>query len=293
MIYALSRPVFRGAIFFLTTAGYSGIIFLIIIRKVSDHMKEKVLLFDLDGTLLTGEKTISPRTLDELRRCREKGYIIGVATSRSTGNSTRFTEALSPELVISDGGAMVRENGRVIICEAFSGEETSGIIACVREVCGNVSITVDTREGEHLRNYVPEQDALEASWGQSSFNDFSDFAESSLKICAEVFDEADAAKMAEALPQCDCIRFTDGFWYKLTRAGVNKESAVIRLCEHMGITPADIAAFGDDLADIGMLRLCGRGIAMGNSCDEVKQIADEVIGSNDEDGIADFLHKYV
>ena len=254
MIYALSRPVFRGAIFFLTTAGYSGIIFLIIIRKVSDHMKEKVLLFDLDGTLLTGEKTISPRTLDELRRCREKGYIIGVATSR---------------------------------------RETSGIIACVREVCGNVSITVDTREGEHLRNYVPEQDALEASWGQSSFNDFSDFAESSLKICAEVFDEADAAKMAEALPQCDCIRFTDGFWYKLTRAGVNKESAVIRLCEHMGITPADIAAFGDDLADIGMLRLCGRGIAMGNSCDEVKQIADEVIGSNDEDGIADFLHKYI
>ena len=48
-------------------------------------------------------------------------------------------------------------------------------------------------------------------------------------------------------------------------------------------------AFGDDYVDIGMLKLCGLGIAMGNAIKEVKEIADVVIGTNDNDGIADFL----
>lgn len=50
-----------------------------------------------------------------------------------------------------------------------------------------------------------------------------------------------------------------------------------------------IIAFGDDYADIGMLELCGLGVAMGNAIEEVKERADFVIGSNDEDGIAVFL----
>ena len=50
-------------------------------------------------------------------------------------------------------------------------------------------------------------------------------------------------------------------------------------------------AFGDDLADMGMLKMCGIGVAMGNAVDEVKAMADIVIGTNDEDGIADFLEE--
>ena len=53
--------------------------------------------------------------------------------------------------------------------------------------------------------------------------------------------------------------------------------------------PQDVTAFGDDLADIGMLRMCGTGVAMGNALNEVKDAADITIGSNDEDGIADYL----
>lgn len=53
--------------------------------------------------------------------------------------------------------------------------------------------------------------------------------------------------------------------------------------------PINITAFGDDYADIGMLNLCGTGIAMGNAISEVKEQADLIIGSNDEDGIAEYL----
>ena len=52
-----------------------------------------------------------------------------------------------------------------------------------------------------------------------------------------------------------------------------------------------ISAFGDDLADIGSLKMCGTGVAMGNALPEVKEAADITIGSNDEDGIAEYLEK--
>ena len=65
----------------------------------------------------------------------------------------------------------------------------------------------------------------------------------------------------------------------------------MKLCEICEISIEDIVAFGDDLVDIGMLQLCGKGIAMGNALQEVKNIADIVIGTNDEDGIAQWLEE--
>ena len=63
----------------------------------------------------------------------------------------------------------------------------------------------------------------------------------------------------------------------------------MEFCAVSGIQTAQIAAFGDDYADIGMLELCGMGIAMGNAIDAVKEKADLVIGGNDEDGIVAYL----
>ena len=65
------------------------------------------------------------------------------------------------------------------------------------------------------------------------------------------------------------------------------------LTEVCGFSTDSIIAFGDDYADIGMLELCGTGVAMGNAIDEVKERADLVIGSNDEDGIAGFIENEI
>ena len=71
-----------------------------------------------------------------------------------------------------------------------------------------------------------------------------------------------------------------------------KEKAIMKLCEICEISIEDIVAFGDDLVDIGMLQLCGKGIAMGNALQEVKNIADIVIGTNDEEATAEWLEEY-
>ena len=255
-------------------------------------MNRKMLLFDLDGTLLTSEKTVSEITAAAVERAREKGYIVGISTSRSESNSRKFLSCIAPDVIISSGGALVTKNGEILCCECFDGDETARVIAKARQVCGDdLHITADTvgDSSEYYLNFTPEQDVLFESWGNITFTDFNDFHFSTLKLCFEIEDDTTAEKLRAALPECDCIRFTDGFWYKFTKAGITKESAIYHLCDSLGIGTADITAFGDDLADIGMLQLCGTGVAMGNARPEVKEIADIIIGSNDEDGIAEYL----
>lgn len=74
---------------------------------------------------------------------------------------------------------------------------------------------------------------------------------------------------------------------------MTKENAIVRITEACGFGTESIIAFGDDFADIGMLELCGLGVAMGNAIDEVKNRADIVIGSNDDDGIAFFIEEKI
>lgn len=249
----------------------------------------KLLLFDLDGTLLRSDKTISQATLRALKESRKKGIMIGVSTSRSEHNALSFIEELQPDVLIASGGALVKYNGEYIYKAEFSEEETRQMIAAAREVCGmDCEITIDTVDS-HYWNYKIDPKKQDQSWGDSIYTDFKDFAETSLKMCVEIFKDSHAKLLKEMLHDCDCIRFSDGYWYKFTKKEVTKERAILEICSVCGIKTEEITAFGDDYADIGMLKLCGKGIAMGNAINEVREIADLVIGSNDEDGIAEYL----
>lgn len=252
-------------------------------------MKCKLLLFDLDGTLLQTDKTISKLTMQELENCRKQGIMIGVSTSRSEKNSIEFISELNPDVVISSAGALLKYRDTYIYKAEFTREETKKLIKQAREVCGeDCEITIDTVD-EHYWNYKIDPKQQDKSWGDSIYTDFGDFEHASLKMCVEIFDEKLAEQLQKNLPECDCVRFSDGYWYKFTKKTATKENAILHMCEMCGITTDDIIAFGDDYADIGMLKLCGVGVAMGNAIDEVKEIADCVIGDNDHDGIANYL----
>ena len=220
------------------------------LRGESNMQKCKLLLFDLDGTLLRSDKTISGRTLSVLKQCREKGILIGVSTSRSEQNSLAYLNELMPDILISSGGALVKRGSEYIYKAQFSIEETRNMINTARKVCGkDCEISVDTIDA-HYWNYKVNPKKIDEKWGDSVYTDFSDFSECSLKMCVEIMEV--------------CKFSTDS-----------------------------IIAFGDDYVDIGMLKLCGTGVAMGNAINSVKENADIVIGSNDEDGIADFIDKEI
>ena len=112
-------------------------------------------------------------------------------------------------------------------------------------------------------------------------------------MCIETLDKEKVTAVASriGLEQIDFLPFSDIPWYKLSKKGATKEKAIDALCKHLELSPLQIAAFGDDFNDIGMLKLCGKGIAMSNAIDEVKAIADKICLSNEEDGVAKCIAK--
>ena len=251
----------------------------------------RLLLFDLDGTLLKNDKTISPRTADALRRCRQKGDVLGISTSRSESNCRSFLDAVQPQVMICSGGAVAKVHGKTILQESFSADTGRMMLKTIREICGEgTEITADTIE-HHYWNGITDPGSSGKSWEDSVFLDHQTFDQEALKICTVIHDEEKARKLAELFPFAEMIRFSGEDWYKFNKKGVGKEKAVLAVSEETGIPLKDIIAFGDDVTDIGMLKMAGIGIAMGNAVEEVKKIADVIIGSNEEDGIAFYLEE--
>ncbi|MEE1290781.1 MAG: HAD hydrolase family protein, partial [Spirochaetota bacterium] len=79
--------------------------------------------------------------------------------------------------------------------------------------------------------------------------------------------------------------------YKFSSGTATKEHSIKVLSEKLNICLNEIISFGDDFNDMGMLKLCGKGIAMQNAIPQVKEIADEITLSNNEDGVARYLEK--
>ena len=262
----------------------------------------RCLLFDLDDTLLRSDKTIFPRTLQALEACRERGMLIGIATNRAENRIEPYLDALKPGIVISNGGALVRYHGEVVFRAEFSKAETRAILELIQEICGaDAEITVDG-EDFHYWNFKTDSGAGDKSLSGRTYCDFSQYFGTALRITAAVTDETYAAlkmcveitdetypALKAALPECDCQRFSGENWCKITRRDATKENALRELCRVSGLNLGEIVAFGDDTPDIGMLRLCGLGVAMSNAIPAVKAAADVVIGANDEDGIAQWL----
>lgn len=97
--------------------------------------------------------------------------------------------------------------------------------------------------------------------------------------------------IAAEFPSCECLSFTGEIWRRFAAVGADKVSALKKISERLGISAESIAAFGDDCNDIEMLKYCGLGIAMGNAIEEAKQAAGVICGTNDSDGLAEFIEQ--
>ena len=211
------------------------------------------------------------------------------ATSRSEKNSEKYISRIRPDILICSGGAVVKYREQYVLVSDFSVEETRGMISTVREICGDqTEITVDTID-DHFWNYTSKPTMYGKDWGESTYSDFNRFSEKALKMCVNISDEKLAESLSQNLPECSCVRFSDGNWYKFARRTATKEFAIRFFCEKSDISLDEVIAFGDDWADIRMLQLCGMGIAVENAIPEVLEVADRVIRNNDEDGVASFL----
>ena len=245
-----------------------------------------IILSDLDGTLFRDDKSISEYTKETIRQAQAKEILFGICTSRAKVNAIKFLDGIEPDILITNGGGIVYyQDKKIYDCE-FTVEEIRKLIAAAFEVFGeDIIISVDN---EHALYSNSREELGDKSW---TYNDFSDFREACMKMCIESLEKEKVEKVASVigLENVDYLPFSDIPWYKLSKKDATKEKAIEALCRHLNITSSKIAAFGDDFNDIGMLKLCGKGIAMKNAIPEVQQIADEVCLSNEEDGLANWI----
>lgn len=252
-------------------------------------MNVKAIITDLDGTLLTSDKTISERTLRAFEKCREQGIIIGAATARSEYAARKYLALFRPDIVISNGGGLAKFSGEIVYKSMLDSAAVSGIIKRCRAVQPEGEITVETEEGYYW-NYK-EKPPADSDYGNAVYCDFAEFDRPAYKITAELDSEEDMRKIAAEFPQCGCLSFTGETWRRFANAAADKVSALKKITERLGISAEDIAAFGDDFNDVEMLEYCGIGIAMGNAVEAAKRAADHVCGTNDNDGLAKFIEE--
>ncbi len=255
--------------------------------------KTDLIITDLDGTLLRNDKTLSEHTIKVLKKIKEKGVPICIATARGHTNALRYIKSLNPDILISSGGALISQGDKIIAQTAFSARDTQKLISTAFSLTDNkCEITADTVT-RHFWNYKDDPHILSPDWGEVIYTDYSDFKEEALKICVQTDNAGIAEKIAESVKDCNYARFSDGEWYKYTKSSATKENALKEISRIFNIPLGNMAAFGDDFVDIEMIKLCGTGVAVDNAITEVKEAADYVTDSSEKDGVAKFIEKFL
>ena len=254
-------------------------------------METKLILSDLDETLLHSDKTISDYSARIFEQCRQRGILVGFCTSRGKPNIILFEKKINPDICICNGGASIYQNGTLLHAASFTIEESNSILQSARTVCGSeCEITVDTID----KIFWNRQKDKSTDYADNSiYDDFKNFVQPAMKICVQTDDPKKAKEIAQSVPDCDFLPFSDIPWYKFSPASATKENAISILCKKLDISPREILAFGDDFNDIGMLKLCGKGIAMGNAISQVKEVSDGTTKTNNEDGAAWYVENFI
>jgi Cof subfamily protein (haloacid dehalogenase superfamily) len=285
-------------------------------------MAYKLLATDLDGTLLNENREIDRENIQAMHDFRKKGGRVVICSGRSP-LSTRWianTIGLKGEPIIAYNGAIILdENGEISEQAVFEHDH----LLSFWELCEGEGFYAHFYEGDTLlvpketkwnRNWIENNiPSLEKTGGRAvdlvnfrgqcqvkMVDDFYRYIKSNQPDITKiaVFDEegrlADFSKViGEQVCGMEVSSSLNFLNLEISPSGVSKASSLLKLSEKYDIPISQIAAIGDNYNDSLMLTTAGLGIAMGNAPDEVKALADQVTGSNQEAGVAQAIRRYL
>ncbi len=248
-----------------------------------------MIVMDLDGTLLRGDKTISEYTQRTLNICRERGVKLVLATARAERSANHFCRGFGIDYIIANNGATVAAEGKRIYNKVISEGTVSGLVSQCLSDPRVLSITVE------LGDLMYTNDAGHHVWSNAGHwnTEFCDFSQPIVgevsKVSINCETNGIVQGMINSFPELRLFPNTGESWYTITHCASSKFNGVLFLCGRLGIEPENVLAFGDDYNDIEMLKGCGVGVAVGNANEHAKAAADRVCDTNDKDGVAVWL----
>ena len=239
----------------------------------------KAVIFDLDGTLLHTDQTVSDRTLNAIDKCRERGMKILLATARPERTAEMYCDLI-------DFDAKAFSNGARIVCGDKITEVTIPFESTAK-VLGSLDgfgtrLTLETGGAAYSNKAVGDYDTiitddLTAVAGKLNV----------LKVIAHIVDNREVLNIE--LPEGLYFSVSGGYYMQIMNRDATKWLGVKAMLDRFGIVPEETVYFGDDFDDIEPIRRCGIGVAPANAIAEVKEAADLIVESNNEDGVAKFI----
>ena len=273
----------------------------------------KAIILDIDGTLLRSDKQLSPKTKESLIEAQEKGMKVILASGRPTSGMLDLAKELELEknngLIVSYNGSKVVEvaTQKELYNQTLSVEEGKAVLNHMKQF--DVTVMIDKKDYMYVNDVfscqVDIQGKLlnvveyEARGGKyklcekDDLEEFLDYPINKILTAGESnYLQENYKEMMAPFKHLNCV-FTAPIYFEFTAQGIDKARALDTVLTPMGINRQDVIAFGDGHNDVTMLAYAGVGVAMGNAVPELKKIADIETLSNDEDGIATILSKYL
>ncbi|MDT2458145.1 Cof-type HAD-IIB family hydrolase [Enterococcus avium] len=274
----------------------------------------KAIVLDIDGTLLNTGKIISEKTKQALIAAQEKGIKVILASGRPTTGMLELAEQLEMTkyegFLVSYNGARVTDclTKKVLFNQAMSIETGQAILEHLKKfdvipmigkedylyVNDVYSGMLDLPDGAFN---IIEYEARGGNFKLSEIDDLAAFATFPINKILIAAQPEYLQKIAPALhapfDEIVTAAFSAPFYFEFTDKGIDKAKALNTVFPEMGIHSENIIAFGDGHNDRSIIEYAGIGVAMGNAVDALKEIADDVTLSCDEDGIAAGLEKYL
>ncbi|MDF2882644.1 MAG: sugar-phosphatase [Clostridiaceae bacterium] len=263
----------------------------------------KLIALDMDGTLLREDKTISPESFDAIKNAKRNGVSIILATGRPLQGIKRYLKQLNlvgyDDYAITFNGALIQniKTSEVIAKNIMSHDDLEYLYYLSLNLKVNIhTLTYDSCLTPKWSKYSQ----LEASQNEIQLEivDFTKL-DSSIPLVkimfidyGKILDEVIKNLPKEVYDKYTVVRSAPYFLEFLNKK-VNKGFGVETLADNLGIKRDEVICIGDAGNDVHMIKYAGLGVAMGNAFPEVKKIADYITKTNEENGVAHVINKFI
>lgn len=260
----------------------------------------RLLVADIDGTLLNSRREITAGALEAVRAAQARGVRVCLATGRIWASAQRYFLALGadPPAILYNGGMVYDFRAdRVLRRVSLAQEHARAVLEFLREMPRvqphlYVGDRVYTgRINEHT-DFYRRKDGVEVE----EVGDLLTFLPSDPMKILIIGARADLNRAMEgirALPLPINAVFSEETYLEILPAGSSKGAALEVVAEALGIPLAQVIAVGDNLNDLEMIRLAGLGVAMGNASEPLRAQADYVTASNDDEGLREVIDRFI
>lgn len=260
-------------------------------------MRLRLLVSDVDGTLVARDKSLPPSAVAAAQRLREAGVLLAVVSARPPFGMRYVAEGVRADAVAGfNGGTILDADGVVVeqhLLPEDAGRDALALLA-ERDVPSWLFTTDEWLITDPGAHYVP----LETHTVRQEprvVPDLAPYLGACGKIVGSTADHGHLAavegEMQAALGGRATARRSQLYYLDVTHPDANKGFALRRLCDRLGIDPAETACIGDAPNDLPMFDVAGFTVAMGNGEDAVKARANATVGSNDADGWAEAVDR--